>query len=60
MTCTFMSSCIVLLDIGHQMYRLFVLGGFKKGIRTQEEIEEDDLTQKLSSYRDTWYFDMGY
>ena len=55
-----MSSCIVLLDIGHQMYRLFVLGGFKKGIRTQEEIEEDDLTQKLSSYRDTWYFDMGY
>lgn len=60
MTCTFMSSCIVILDIGHQLYRLLFLGGISKGFRTQEEIEEDSLTQKLSAYKDFWFFDIGY
>lgn len=34
MSCSFMSSCFLIFDIGHQMYRLVFQGGFYKGLRT--------------------------
>ena len=60
MSCTFFSSCFLIFDIGHQMYRLFVQREFLKGIRTVDEVEEDKMKRTLSAYKDVWYFDMGY
>ena len=55
-----MSSCFLIFDIGHQMYRLIFQGGFYKGLRTQEEIDEDKMKKSLSMFKDQWYFDLGY
>jgi hypothetical protein len=60
MSCTFLSSCFLIADIGHQLYKLFFLGFICSKRRTWEEIQESEMRRKLSPYKDRWYFDMGY
>jgi hypothetical protein len=68
-TGTFLSSCFALNDVGHQIY-LYLFMSRKRWkcccffkIANKSQIPEEDealMKAKLSSYKDTWYFDFGF
>ena len=60
LSCTFLSSCFLIFDLGHQLNLLCLRGGCCKRKRTQEEEEKYKLDKTLSASKDLWYFDMGY
>ena len=61
MSCTFLSSCFLIFDISHQMYKMVFLTAFCfRRKKTYEDYLEAHLEQKLTINKDSWFFDMGY
>jgi hypothetical protein len=58
-SCTFLSSCLLIFDVGHQVYNLIIKGGLCSKKRTEEQLREKKVQHSLSAYKDVWYFDMG-
>lgn len=62
MSCTFISSCFKIFDLGHQAYILLTYScdpNKKKKNWTKEQLEEYKMRRSLSMYKDRWYFDLG-
>lgn len=60
MSCTFLSSCFLIFDIGHTLYKLFFLQQVCRRKKTLDEVQEENMRRNLAVNKDRWYFDIGY
>jgi hypothetical protein len=59
-SCTFLSSCFLIFDIGHTLYRILKHYTLCKRKKTKIEKELDEMKRTLSGSKDLWYYDFGY